>query len=78
MEGTKIEDGGPAFPDHPNGPGHSGMSLRGWFAGQAMAGMLASFADNGEPGFPADGKMAQWAYEYADAMIVRRTVTSPR
>mgnify|MGYP001571670296 FL=1 len=58
MTDTKIDDGGPAFPKagHPpataTGPsgtisttgdvGHDGMSLRDWFAGQAIQGFLAN------------------------------------
>ncbi len=44
-EKTKIDDGGPAFPQgHLDGPhtDPSGMTLRDWFAGQAMLGMLAN------------------------------------
>lgn len=40
---SSINDGGPAFPvSGPNGD-HPGMSLRDWFAGQAMAAMVASY-----------------------------------
>jgi hypothetical protein len=45
---AKIDDGGPAFPEivavGPSGdiyPGIGGMSTRDWFAGQAMAGIMA-------------------------------------
>lgn len=45
---SAINDGGPAFPEAiaigPSGdiyPGMGGMALRDWFAGQALAGMLA-------------------------------------
>jgi hypothetical protein len=52
-----------------------GISLRDWFAGQALAGM---FAENAHPEsrtivvaeFP---KMARWSYEMADAMLAART-----
>ena len=38
-----INDGGPAFPNNDqNGCAFSGMTLRDWFAGQALQGMLAS------------------------------------
>lgn len=39
----EIEDGGPAFAcgDHTHG-GQGGMSLRDWFAGQALVGLFAS------------------------------------
>lgn len=47
-EGTEVKknDGGPAFPsvglDTPDGIAFEGMSLRDWFAGQALSGLLAS------------------------------------
>jgi hypothetical protein len=83
---TPINDGGPAFPVentyHQNGQveyGAWGMSLRDWFAGQALAGMV----------IPDDGKFslenwrdslpkrharnrAEIAYRHADAMIAAR------
>jgi hypothetical protein len=52
MSDEQINDGGPAFPVpdiyHPNGQieyGAAGMSLRDWFAGQALAGMIAKLPD---------------------------------
>lgn len=45
------------------------MSLRDWFAGQALSGMMASEA-NGEPYTPAWG--AERAYLIADAMLKAR------
>lgn len=53
---------------------HPGMSLRDWFAGQALAGILAGgFADT----IPHDdvnggGDAAFFAYQYADAMLAAR------
>jgi len=78
---NEIKDGGPAFPCHTNPrPGTlneapQGMTLRDWFAGKAMAGMLAypgcescgSHHNNNTP----DG-VAEMAYEYADAMLRAR------
>jgi hypothetical protein len=46
-----------------------GMSLRDYFAGQALAGMLA--CTDTEDATP-DGA-AKWAYRYADAMLTART-----
>ena len=44
-----------------------GMSLRDWFAGQALAGMLANPArDTDFEGFAAD------AYTFSDAMLAER------
>jgi len=65
-----TNDGGPAFPvasDIYNGSGLCGMSLRDWFAGQALAGMLSSEHR------PDGNKLkADWAYELADAMLRAR------
>lgn len=72
-------DGGPAFPvreaerfNPENNETHAieqhwGMSLRDWFAGQALAGMLSSE-------YRPDGNQlkAVWAYELADAMLRAR------
>ena len=71
-----IKDGGPAFPtdsEQQNGP-HSwhyeGLSMRDYFAGQALAGCLAN--DNVRGSF---GDIASDAYKQADAMIAQREVT---
>ena len=72
-----ANDGGPAFPVafvqgmDPHGadvaPGDRGMSLRDWFAGQALAGLLACPEVTGnEHTFP------KCAYNYADAMLKAR------
>lgn len=65
-------DAGPAFPMgyHPDGNSadHEGMSLRDWFAGQALAWCLSEFAGNAE-----DMKQpAEAAYQVADAMLRAR------
>jgi len=43
-----INDGGPAFPlpSEPGFPAEMGMTLRDWFAGQALAGFLVNFHDH--------------------------------
>lgn len=68
----KIENGGPAFPSVPvsseTPEKYSGMSLRDWFAGQALAGYVAAQSDDLEPGY-----YATIAYEIADAMLLART-----
>ena len=57
-------DGGPAFP----GPyGSDGMSLRDWFAGQALAGLLSQEGVEASPETDA-----AWAYKVADAMLAAR------
>lgn len=69
------EDGGPAFPsenDHQSGPHtyhYSGMTLRDWFAGQALA-FLAHPARVGVS-FEPEGDAA-FAYAVADAMLKER------
>lgn len=78
-----IDDGGPAFPQDstvqvvygPNGDaaGHRvvdakpGMSLRDWFAGQALTGMLADPYSGGD-----EHTIARGAYMQADAMLAAR------
>lgn len=56
-----MNDGGPAFPQTAHVP--SGMSLREWYAGLAMQGMLASEAYIAEIIIPAE------AFKMADAML---------
>lgn len=79
----KVNDGGPAFPgngeffvDGPQGrmlqsawgaEGAKGMSLRDWFAGQALAGWLACLETTGEP-----ESGAEYCYTLADAMLAAR------
>lgn len=67
----------PAFPNPEMGKAHfddvssySGMTLRDWFAGQALAGMLADTAVNGEP-----DAIAKCCYSQADAMLLARSQT---
>lgn len=51
------------------------MSLRDWFAGQAMAARLSTFVD-ADPNDPDE--MCLYAYEIADAMLkARREHPSP-
>lgn len=77
---NSIDDGGPAFPMPPHMgvlghliSGANGMSLRDWFAGQALAGMHGSLVNSSEwPDANAANFMAKKAYESADAMIAER------
>ena len=72
-----INDGGPAFPCpvefDPNGqlvsPGSFGMTLRDWFAGQALAGIIAN-----EGMFDQAIMLlnSEACYKQADAMIAER------
>ena len=74
-------DGGPAFPmpaSETSIGGHYeqlGMSLRDWFAGQALAGWIASYGP--EDGRPNPGACASIAYQVADAMIAARSESLP-
>jgi len=62
--------GGPAFPPHHDPKHHpSGMALRDWFAGQALAMVMRRFERDGDPS-PDD--IAMQAYFIADAMIAER------
>ena len=78
----KENDGGPAFPGAAETlEGHQlreyGMSLRDWFAGQALAGQIAS--PNWPPcPLPAgeEESAAHWAYSFADAMLAARETTN--
>lgn len=70
---SKIRTGGPAFPlsdstitDYQN-YNDKGMTLRDWFAGQALAGVMASDYDP-----QTWERYATVAYQVADAMIVER------
>ena len=68
------QDGGPAFPTdnaHQSSAAtfhYEGMSMRDYFAGQALVGLLAGRpdADIGPDGYSSD------AYLYADAMLEHR------
>jgi len=76
---SETRDGGPAFPtdyvaECPEcratwiaAHGHSGMSLRDWFAGMALQGILAC-----EPDWEGEVTMEEWAYERADRMLAAR------
>lgn len=66
-------DGGPAFPhgDGSRSDTPKGMTLRDWFAGQALAGILAGGFANTIPHDDVSGgkEAAYFAYQYADAML---------
>ena len=71
-----INDGGPAFPyafehnDGERGGFAPGMSLRDWFAGQALAAMTV--APDYSKG-PCNYEMAERAYIIADRMLEVRS-----
>ena len=68
-----IDDGGPAFPTgiqpndymHPGMTFECGMTLRDWFAGQALAGLLATDSY----GVLSEPQTAGMAYYIAGAML---------
>lgn len=67
-------DNPPAFPllDVHAGRHKTGMSLRDWFAGQALVGMSSSLNTA-----PPDALVAEIAYRLADAMLARRKKEKP-
>jgi len=74
MNPQQIYNGGQAFPNlgYVATKNLNGMTLRDWFAGQALAGLLTQSVDAAEPEFPLI--FASAAYEVADAMIKAREV----
>jgi tetrahydromethanopterin S-methyltransferase subunit D len=68
----KVNDGGPAFPI-PLAPGElytetgsgCGMTLRDWFAGHALTGLMSNTTMPCAP-------LAETAYRVADAMLAER------
>lgn len=68
---TQPDDGGPAFPrTYGQGGGINGMTLRDWFAGQALPAVIA--ASQGVNNVTRDDCVAE-AYLTADAMLEART-----
>ena len=78
-----INDGGPAFPGQPHGSDGMpcadhvpGMSLRDWFAGQALPTLLQAAVDDrlqheaGDATYAA--MVARLSYQMADAMLAER------
>lgn len=70
---SAIKNGGPAFPlinrDYQEAYGGApGMSLRDWFAGQALSNQYAQHEGDCH-------KVAEWAFHIADAMLAAREVT---
>ena len=66
------KDGGPAFPIETAELLGRGMTLRDWFAGQALN---AAFSSSWDADLTVDANArvsAVWAYAIADAMIAAR------
>lgn len=79
------QDGGPAFPEtrwddiHRRDVQWSGMSLRAWFAGQALAGPamgMAMLDSDGE--YVSAESIAETAFLLADAMLAEAAYRGPR
>lgn len=71
---TQQDNGGPAFPNITPDmciQGGPGMSLRDWFAGQALVGLCASPHNRVADGF--HGEFATHAYILADALLAARS-----
>ena len=75
MRDTKIDDGGPAFPcivqvEDNSGSHyeeHYGLTMRDWFAGQVLVGILS-----GDQRFFSPSELATISYWAADAMLAAR------
>lgn len=75
---NELKDGGAAFPEayysspHADAPSYrSGMSLRDWFAGQALVGQMVAGERDNAAGY------AELAYAVADAMLTVRAKPQP-
>lgn len=68
---SKKNDGGPAFPRAATilYEGHKGMSLRDYFAGQALVGLMASTTTDASTW----KKIAELSYEMAGVMLAERS-----
>lgn len=73
---TAVGDGGPAFPISREQEGwyEPGMSLRDWFAGQAMDRMI-SLSQNQDGSWHPES-VAAGCYALADAMLALRAPTT--
>jgi hypothetical protein len=73
---STSNDGGPAFPlpGTMGQPVNEGMSLRDYFAGQAMQAELTGWNHPNSGGNPVDyaGPICERAYQLADAMLAAR------
>lgn len=66
-----VDDIGPIFEEDGATPSVAGMTLRDWFAGQALAG-LATGCDLEITGPETAHGAAAQAYAFADAMLAQR------
>ena len=58
------------------GPGYYDLTLRDWFAGLALAGMLADESGDGEGSYYPPKVAAKRAYGFADAMLAARMIAT--
>jgi len=65
-----INDGGQAFAG--GAWGGTGMTLRDYFAGAALTGILLEAGEIGQHAQRNPDKAAAWAYDQADAMLASR------
>lgn len=76
MSVQSIDDGGPAFPlgDNSCFNPSPGMSLRDWFAGKALQGIVnrSMWDIEGDPLVVHRAAWAKYAYLVADAMLKAR------
>ena len=79
---SKVDNGGPAFPGPwmprgAEGDCATGMTLRDWFAGQALVGYWADQSEADDDFLPEGMERtcenaAEFAYRQADAMLAAR------
>ncbi|EKZ6514940.1 TPA: hypothetical protein ACYEM3_000754 [Klebsiella pneumoniae] len=67
---SKENNGGPAYPTQ----GYEGLTLRDYFAGQAMQGWLASYPESNQHPVAThhENMVAELSYLMADAMLKAR------
>lgn len=79
---SRRDNGGAAFP-MPGGPKdaygnfsnrpQSGMTLRDWFAGQALVAIVGAPISIGDVPITGESEFAKAAYAFADAMLAERS-----
>lgn len=82
-----LKDGGPAFPTTMPGFNKEGMSLRAWFAGKALNGLVSQVDDRACPKARIDEieqwrheirvHDAKWCVQMADAMLAELAREKP-
>ena len=71
-----MDNSEPAFPSQPCGSAYEGMTLRDYFAGQALIGLAMQLDEHRQEKINNKAVRADWeasiAYAMADAMLERR------